>query len=143
MAGVNGPAESGQDTLPGLSHWNELSGGDGFDLLVGTARSDSLEGGLRADNLYGLGGGDTLVGNRASVCLSGGPEGDRLFDDDLNEVEPDDSDTLWGGWHIDRLNAKDGDTRDSLRGESDGNPHGNDVCTSDPGDIVGTERDRC
>jgi hypothetical protein len=76
-----------------------------------------MYGGLRGDDLYGFGGADKLRGNRASDCLSGGPDTDELCDTDLDNFnQPDDSDTLWGGGAVDRLDAKDGDSYDTLNG---------------------------
>jgi hypothetical protein len=91
-----------------------------------------MVGGLRGDDLYGFGGTDRMWGNRASDCLSGGPNTDYLYDDDPNNVEPDDKDTLWGGADSDLLNAKDGDSFDSLNtGEGTAA-----WCYYDPGDVV-------
>ena len=136
MGTVTGPPESGQDTLPGLGNRNALYGEDGYDNLVGTARAEFMSGGLRGDDLYGFGSGDYLQGDRASDCLSGGPGHDDLNDADPNNVEPDDSDTLWGGDDSDHLNTTDGDSLDTLHGEHDGGPHVHDVCPHDAGDTM-------
>jgi hypothetical protein len=71
-------------------------------------------------------------GNNASDRLSGGANTDYLYDADLNNVEPHDSDILWGGGARDSLNARDGDAFDSLNGgEGLSEP-----CNYDPGDVV-------
>jgi len=132
LPGVSGPAESGGDQITEFGQGNSLSGGDGYDLLVGATRRDILSGWTRGDDLYGLGGNDRLTGGTASDCLSGGPGPDDLYDADPPNVEPDDIDTLWGGEAGDTLNAKDGDGLDSLRG---GVGEFN-RCTFDQGDKV-------
>jgi hypothetical protein len=53
-----------------------------------------MQGSSRGNDLYGFGGTDNLQDNRGSDCLSGGSEQDYLYDDDPNNVEPDDKDTL-------------------------------------------------
>jgi Ca2+-binding RTX toxin-like protein len=125
-----GPVETGEASV--LDNKNFLSGDQGYDILVGTNRTDEMHGGPRGDDLYGFGGTDDLYGGTASDCLSGGPEHDFLYDADPNNLEPDDKDTLWGGGASDFLNAKDGDSYDSLNGgEGISEP-----CIYDPGDVV-------
>jgi Ca2+-binding RTX toxin-like protein len=139
-----GPVENGDATRrlpfgPYRPKENFVLGGDGYDILVGTNRTDSMQGDLLGDDLYGFGGRDFLRGNRASDCLSGGPDPDNLNDSgpvpepepDHPWFQPDDIDTLWGGGGLDTLNAKDGDALDSLNGGGDVN-----TCIYDQGDEV-------
>jgi Ca2+-binding RTX toxin-like protein len=130
LIGVYGPTESGGNQITEFGLGNSLSGGDGYDLLVGAQRSDIMVGWLRGDDLYGLGGTDRLTGSRASDCLSGGPNSDNLYDGDPTNLEPDDIDVFWGGGSADTLNAFDGDSYDSL----DGGSSIADKCTADSGD---------
>ena len=130
-----GPVENGDATTGGpfRAKENFLVGDDGYDKLFGANRADNMQGDDLGDDLYAFGGEDHLRGNSGSDCLSGGPDSDELQDADPNNVEPDDTDTLWGGPATDTLNAKDGDAQDSLKGGGDWNR-----CTFDQGDGVAT-----
>ena len=57
---VNG--SGGNDTLNAQDSSNgvTLEGGDGNDVLIGSAVDDSLDGGLGGDRLFGLAGNDSL-----------------------------------------------------------------------------------
>lgn len=53
-------------------------GGDGPDLLVGTAHGDRIYGRAGSDTIYGKGGGDKLVGGTGGDLLRGGRGKDKL-----------------------------------------------------------------
>jgi Ca2+-binding RTX toxin-like protein len=55
----------------------QVTGGEGDDLIVGTGAAETLIGNGGADSLLGLGGNDHLVGNGEDL-LSGGAGDDRL-----------------------------------------------------------------
>ena len=57
---------------------NNLSGGNGDDLLNGTAGNDSLSGGNGQDTLNGSAGNDTLNGGNGADKLTGGTGNDFL-----------------------------------------------------------------
>lgn len=124
--------ESGDKSRTGenVTKHNFLSGGDGYDKMYGADRVDFMQGEERGDDLYGFGGADVLRGGRASDCLQGGLGPDELDDSDVNNTQPDDIDTLWGGSGVDILNAKDGDSLDALEAGSDLF----NACTIDTGD---------
>jgi Ca2+-binding RTX toxin-like protein len=55
-----------------------LEGGSGADILVGSARPNQITGGSGNDKLVGLGGSDALLGDRGNDRLSGGKGHDSL-----------------------------------------------------------------
>jgi Ca2+-binding RTX toxin-like protein len=137
---VEGPPEIG-DASRGSQKENLLVGGDGYDTLVGSNRIDNMQGNEKGDDLYGFDGPNSLRGDRGADCLSGGLGQDILVDADPNNSQPPDTDTLWGGYHLDQLSALDGDGLDKL----DGGiiiripplpPLPRDRCRSDAGDAV-------
>ena len=113
-----------------------LYGGDGDDLLDGSAGHDVLDGGSGNDILSGGSGHDTLFGGDGDDVLSGGRENDTLFggsgEDRLDGGSNDDvldggsgGDDLLGGSGSDVLNGGAGDDtlyggsgNDSLAGQS-------------------------
>lgn len=66
--------EPGEDDR--LVNVEDVTGGDGDDLLRGSAFADSLSGGPGDDRLFGLGGSDVLYGQRGTDVLDGGVDGD-------------------------------------------------------------------
>jgi Ca2+-binding RTX toxin-like protein len=73
------------DVLVGDSNANIINGGNGNDLLIGGAGDDSLNGGNGRDLLVGGSGSDTLHGNSTEDVLIGGmlsyiDESSGLFD---------------------------------------------------------------
>lgn len=66
--------EAGEDDR--LVNVEDVTGGDGDDLLRGSAAADSLSGGPGDDRLFGLGGSDVLYGQRGVDLLEGGVDGD-------------------------------------------------------------------
>jgi Ca2+-binding RTX toxin-like protein len=66
--------EPGEDDR--LVNVEDVTGGDGDDLLRGSAFADSLSGGPGDDRLFGLGGSDVLYGQRGTDVLEGGVDGD-------------------------------------------------------------------
>jgi len=55
-----------------------LSGGDGDDILTGSAAADVLDGGAGNDTLFGRDGDDTLIGGPGNDILNGGRGTDRM-----------------------------------------------------------------
>ena len=74
VAGVSGQAGEG-DTITGTVE--NLVGGNGNDLLVGSAAPNSISGLGGHDRLYGLAGPDRLFGGTGNDLLDGGTGGDR------------------------------------------------------------------
>jgi Ca2+-binding RTX toxin-like protein len=104
---------------------NNLSGGNGNDLLNGTAGNDNLSGGNGQDTLNGLAGNDTLVGGNAGDILNGGDGNDLLQGDD-SDYSTNGKDILNGGAGNDILNGGNG--KDDLTGGT-----GNDILTGGSG----------
>lgn len=104
-----------------LSGFEEVIGGYGNDVLVGTAAGDSLIGGFGGDRLVGGGARDVLDGGRGSDTLLGGDGDDVLrggTDEDRLYGEVGDDQLLAGpGW--DRLEGGDGDDVLDGRGGAD------------------------
>lgn len=98
-----------------------LSGGNGDDLLNGTAGNDSLSGGNGKDTLNGYGGNDTLAGGNGGDILNGGDGNDLLQGDD-SEESSNGKDILTGGVGNDTLYGGNG--KDDLTGGT-----GNDILT--------------
>jgi Ca2+-binding RTX toxin-like protein len=86
---------SGTDTLQNIEN---ISGGTGSDVMVGSAAANVFSGGAGADTLEGGAGNDTLIGGTGTDSLSGGDDADVL-DGGLG------ADTLDGGSGNDTLIA--------------------------------------
>ena len=108
---VNGAGEllggDGDDVMTGSAGRDDLTGGDGDDTLYGMGDDDWLFGddapGAAGDDLlFGGEGDDTLVGNGGSDRLFGGLDDDKLFGGDGD-------DTLQGGAGHDELMGSAGD----------------------------------
>lgn len=63
---------SGNDTLIGGAHWNEMYGDDGNDLLQGMGGDDEIDGGDGDDTLEGGDGWDWLIGGAGDNSIDGG-----------------------------------------------------------------------
>jgi Ca2+-binding RTX toxin-like protein len=63
-----------------------LFGGEGNDILTGSASDDVLDGGPGNDTLLGRGGNDTLIGGPGDDILIGGPGADQLFGGEGNDL---------------------------------------------------------
>jgi len=118
------------DTAEMLSDLS-LRGGEGDDLLVGTALNDTILGGAGNDSLSGEAGDDHLDGGLGDDVLDGGSGNDVLLGGAGRDL-------LDGGVGDDTLLASDGD--DSLQG-GDGNDSlngeaGNDRLDGGSGDDV-------
>ncbi|MBD2561392.1 cadherin-like domain-containing protein [Nostoc linckia FACHB-391] len=96
-------------------------GGNGDDLLDGTAGNDSLCGENGKDTLNGYGGDDTLTGGNGKDILNGGDGNDLLQGDD-SEESTNGKDILTGGAGNDSLYGGNG--KDDLTGGT-----GNDILT--------------
>ncbi|HEY9643409.1 MAG TPA: calcium-binding protein [Coleofasciculaceae cyanobacterium] len=111
---IQASLESGTATFPGgtaiLISIENLSGGNGDDILTGNFLDNILSGNGGNDRLLGLGGNDTLDGGAGFDSLSGGLGNDRLSggadNDALNGDEG--NDTLLGGDGNDVLDGGDG-----------------------------------
>lgn len=91
-------------TVGGVANGAAQAGGNGADLMTGTAADEQLDGDNGADTLAGLGGADTLIGGNGSDQLSGGSGRDRL-------EGGNGSDTLNGGTGDDVLTGDNGADR--------------------------------
>ena len=118
---------NGNDLLIGNNLVNSLLGGNGDDDLSSGDGDDRLEGGNGNDSLSGDAGDDTLIGGSGDDDLSGGEGNDRLEggsgDDGLSGGEGDDrleggsgNDSLAGDAGNDTLIG--GDQNDTLNGGS-------------------------
>jgi len=74
---VNGGA--GDDVIVGSSAANLIMGGDGDDELYGDAGRDEIHGGYGADILVGDAGRDNLYGDQGMDSIDGGIGNDNLF----------------------------------------------------------------
>ena len=78
-----------------------LVGGDGDDILTGSAADDVLDGGPGNDTLLGRGGDDVLIGGPGNDILIGGQGTDQIFggdgDDQIIWNPGDGSDVVEGG----------------------------------------------
>ncbi|MFN6450603.1 MAG: calcium-binding protein, partial [Nostoc sp. DedSLP05] len=102
-----------------------LSGGNGDDLLNGTAGNDSLSGGNGKDTLNGYAGDNTLAGGNGGDILNGGDGNDLLQGDDSDDSS-NGKDILTGGAGKDTLYGGNG--KDDLTGGT-----GNDILTGGNG----------
>jgi Ca2+-binding RTX toxin-like protein len=79
----------------------QLYGGEGDDILTGSASDDLLDGGPGNDMLFGRGGDDILIGGPGNNILVGGPGADQIFGGDGDDVivwnPGDGSDVVEGG----------------------------------------------
>ena len=100
---------------------SSLCGGNGDDLLNGTAGNDSLCGDNGKDTLNGYGGNDTLAGGNGGDILNGG-DGNDLLQGDESEESSNGKDILTGGVGNDTLYGGNG--KDDLTGGT-----GNDILT--------------
>lgn len=88
----------GFDTIVGGSGINEIRGGPGRDVITGGDDVDTISGGLAADIILGMGGDDVISANEGADEVHGGPG----------------NDTILGGIGIDTLNGDGGN--DTIRG---------------------------
>jgi len=77
-----------------------LFGGEGDDILTGSANADELDGGPGDDALFGRGGNDRVIGGPGHDHLSGGPGVDQFFggegDDEIVWLPGEGSDLVEG-----------------------------------------------
>ena len=104
-----------------LSNVENVTGGSGNDILVGSAAANALAGGLGNDDLRGDGGNDTLSGGAGNDTLSGGAGNDTLAGDAGNDVFSDGAGTktMSGGLGNDTYTVAAGDTVVELANEGD------------------------
>ncbi|WP_354702334.1 hypothetical protein DSM112329_02691 [Paraconexibacter sp. AEG42_29] len=140
IAALNG------STTPQIDEFGEnLSGGDGNDVIVGWAGNDQLDGGAGNDVIDGGAGRDTIRGGSGDDRIAGdiltgavgsrtvpgqfyAPESDTLYGEEGNDV-------LTGGTGSDKQDGGPGADR-VLGGEDDDNLHGGpggDVIDGGPG----------
>lgn len=132
---INGPngvfgyvdGGSGNDTLFGGDHADEIVGGIGDDYVIAMGGADTVWGGSGNDELigsggddqlHGEGGADTLRGKGGNDFLSGGDGVDVLFGNEGNDELRGGAgnDVLLAGSGDDTLYTSDG--RDVMRGEA-------------------------
>jgi hypothetical protein len=63
-----------------LVNAEDVTGGEGDDIVRGSDLAESLSGGPGDDEIYGLGGSDVLYGQRGNDLFDGGPDGDYCDD---------------------------------------------------------------
>ena len=97
--GLQRTGGDGDDVLNGSAGADTLRGGDGDDTLSGGASGDILNGGAGADTLDGGAGSDSLQGGDGDDRLSGGAGEDFVVGDAGDDVLEGgaDGDTLLGG----------------------------------------------
>jgi Ca2+-binding RTX toxin-like protein len=76
-------AGAGADVVVGDTNANELSGGDGDDILDGYLGHDTLKGGADRDSLFGNNGNDILDGGEGADWHYGGAGNDTYYIDDI------------------------------------------------------------
>ena len=74
-AGCPGPGCEGDNVKPDVE---DIEGGEGDDILVGSGAANRMSGGDGDDRLSGLGGDDDMRGDDDDDALSGGAGGDEL-----------------------------------------------------------------
>lgn len=123
----------GADIILGSSVANSLSGGLGNDEIEGRDGNDLILGGAGRDHLFGDAGDDSINGDEGNDVLNGGDGHDRVVGGIANDslvggagidtlYGGEGSDTIRGGWHRDILQGDSG--RDWLFGDA-----GNDQLT--------------
>lgn len=119
-------------------NFENVIGGGGFDVLMGSAAPNTLDGGAGVDYLYGYAGNDNLVGGTGDDVIEGGVGNDTISGDDgSDEIDGGPgNDTLLGGADGDEIlggtgnDAIDGgDGGDTLVGGA-----GNDTINGGDGD---------
>lgn len=124
----NAATGSGNDTIMGNALANQLTSGEGQDIIFGWNANDTLS---------GQGGWDFLQGNQGSDALFGGDGGDTMFGGkDTDTLLGENGDDILGG-NIGSDTLYGGGGQDSLRGGKDddvlcGNA-GNDTLMGDAG----------
>jgi serralysin len=138
----NGIGGSGNDQIYGNQIKNNLSGGDGLDVIEGFNGADRIKGGAQADDLNGGNGNDiiwggdgadyirggsgtdNLRGNNGNDEIRGGDGNDRLYGHGGNDVLSgmNGHDKLYGGTNDDTLNGGNGNDTFIFNGDT-----GNDV----------------
>jgi Ca2+-binding RTX toxin-like protein len=112
---------------------DNVSGGNGIDILNGGAGGDKLSGGDGNDSLIGGAGDDLLVGGAGNDTLTGGAGGDRFvlvavnngIDTIVDFMDGEDRIGLSGGLNFGQLNITQGtggnvnDTLISLKSNDD------------------------
>jgi len=112
----------GDDVLSGNAKANVLRGNGGNDILDGEGGNDSLYGGTGNDKLFGVAGHDKLYGDEGDDELDGGQGNDELYGGEGNDI-------LLGGQGQDRLDGGAGN--DELDGGA-----GNDILIGGLGDDI-------
>ena len=107
---------AGVDVLTGIEN---VTGGQGNDLLVGSAAANVLDGGNGDDVLRGEAGNDTLSGGAGNDTLAGGAGNDTLVGGTGNDVFSDGvgTNSMSGGLGNDLFTVGAGDTVVELAGE--------------------------
>jgi Ca2+-binding RTX toxin-like protein len=114
--GFANSASLGNDTLALIEN---VTTGDGADVIVGSDLANVLKAGAGADNVFAGAGDDTIYGGNNADLLGGGQGNDTLFGgngaDFLNGEEDDDevdggagNDEIWGGYGVDHLTGGTG-----------------------------------
>ncbi|HEX8104190.1 MAG TPA: hypothetical protein VF533_16345 [Solirubrobacteraceae bacterium] len=103
---LNGIADDGIFGEGDNAKTEDVSGGDGDDVLIGNGSGNFLLGGRGDDRLEGLGGSDQLWDSNGTDSLFGGDGGDEL-----KTKDGDNADSLDGGAGSDGGEWDEGDTR--------------------------------
>ena len=70
----------------GVSGFEDISGGDGNDFLVGNAADNDISGGNGDDIILGLSGSDTLSGNAGLDFVAGGSGADLVHGNNTDDI---------------------------------------------------------
>ncbi|PMM65552.1 hypothetical protein BCT48_18990, partial [Vibrio sp. 10N.261.46.F12] len=120
---------------------DELSGGEGNDILYGQGGDDTLDGGLGDDFLFGGESSDTLTGGEGAdlfAWLDGDLDGsaDVIKDFDVNEGDKIDLSELFEELDSNEIDSLLGDIKDSVSSNGNG---GSVVTVTKGGDSVSIE----
>lgn len=111
-------AQSATGVGGGIVGFENLTGGDGGDTLVGDARANVIRGGAGQDSITGNAGDDQLWGDDGDDTLSGGADDDMLAGGGGTNVltggTGDDSYFFWAAGASDTVNENTGEGSDTI-----------------------------
>ena len=115
-------------------NFEQVQGGDGRDLITGSAIAETLKGGDGLDTIDGGAGNDEIYGEAERDSLLGGDGDDSIFGGALNDtiVGGTGADSLDGGAENDII--KGGDGNDTITDTSAGTNSGDDTIAGEAGD---------
>lgn len=101
---------SGSDTITGSTIADDISAGDGKDLVHGAVGADTINGGAKNDKLYGDAGNDYIWGDTGNDRMWGGAGSDKFhFSEGSDKDLVMDFDAKGGGKKQDYLSLNTGE----------------------------------